>query len=1324
MALHRFHRLLPFTLAVVLLQLPGPLQGQSPPDTNPPKAETAAESAEAKRKQRFAERDDLWREAQQLRSEGKLAEAIAAGRKVLALEREILAPESVVLSFSMRWIAETAVEAEDFTVAEGFRGELLDRTKKLFGETHWKVTDARFALDDVHTLRTLSREQRMALRETLHHSSEATELLGAGKYTLALRKVERVRDIRKQTLGENHPNYGESLNALANLYRHMGDDKQAEPLYVQAHDICKKTLGEKHPDYATSLSNLAGLYKSKGDYARAEPLYLQARDIRKQALGENHPDFATTLHDLANLYQSIGDYARAEPLYVQACDISKQTIGENHPDYAKSLNNLAVLYDRMRDYDRAEPLYVRAHDICKKTLGENHPNYVTSMDNLAGLYQRMGNYARAEPLYVQARDTRKQTIGENHPDYAKSLNDLASLYEKMGDYARAEPLYVQARDICKQALGENHPDYATSLNNLALLYANLGDYARAEPLSIQACDIYKQALGENHPNYATSLSSLAALYVKMGDYARAEPLFAQARDIWKQALGENHPDYARSLNNLAVLYHSMGDYTRAEPLYVQAHDICKKTLGEKHPDYATSLNGLASLYEKMGDYARAESLFVQARDIRKRTVGENHPDYATSLNNLASLYQDMGDYAQAEPLFVQARDIRRRALGENHPDYAGSLNNLASLYEDMGDYTRAESLVVEASDIWKRVLGDVHPHYAISLSNLSFLYASMGDYTRAEPNLRQALGISRSSLEAASLVQSERQQLAMGQSLRYQLDNYVSLGLNSGRYGRSIFQEVLSWKGATLVRQRGIRLAAIEPAVSDSLAELQRTAGQLAALSRVVPNSEEERIAWRRKLNELTLAKERQEATLNQRSAAFRQATRQVSVESLLEALPSDAVLVDYLEFVRYIPPHEKGERTKWERQFVAFVVRRAERPEDQVKMIGLGPVEPVNEAIEQWRETFSLGEKGISAGKLLRETLWEPLLSSIGEPKTILISTDGILGRLSFAALPGREPDKYLLEEYRLAMLPVPQLLPHLIANDKHSEADHELLLVGDVSYGQRPEMIAARAPKRDRPRRPGENHRAPTEGQLFTPLTNTAGEVATIQQLFATLFQTHPGDPEALLRQRASERLFRELAPRYRHVHLATHGFFAPPKYASALGAQTSQAGTSRVLLVSQEAAVVGYNPGLLSGLALAGANLEPSEDGDDGILTSLEIGVLPLNNVDTVVLSACDTGLGKTAGGEGLLGVQRAFQVAGARTTVASYWKVDDLVTRLLMERFYQNLWEKEMSRLDALREAQLYVLNNPDKLRGLNLIDTSFTRTSPRLWAAFALSGDWR
>jgi CHAT domain-containing protein len=189
--------------------------------------------------------------------------------------------------------------------------------------------------------------------------------------------------------------------------------------------------------------------------------------------------------------------------------------------------------------------------------------------------------------------------------------------------------------------------------------------------------------------------------------------------------------------------------------------------------------------------------------------------------------------------------------------------------------------------------------------------------------------------------------------------------------------------------------------------------------------------------------------------------------------------------------------------------------------------------------------------------------------------------------------------------------------------------------------------------------------------------------------------------------------------------------------LAGEAAEERQSLLSAADRESPVAGFSPNLLSGLAFAGANRLPVIEGDDGVMTAEEIACLPLDGVRLATLSACETGLGQTAGGEGMLGLQRAFQVSGARTTIASYWKVDDQVTRELMERFYKNITSRPAGEpaamLDALREAQLWVLHHPQEMakaaatRGGTLVESGTdprSRTSPRYWAAFTLSGDWR
>ena len=192
-------------------------------------------------------------------------------------------------------------------------------------------------------------------------------------------------------------------------------------------------------------------------------------------------------------------------------------------------------------------------------------------------------------------------------------------------------------------------------------------------------------------------------------------------------------------------------------------------------------------------------------------------------------------------------------------------------------------------------------------------------------------------------------------------------------------------------------------------------------------------------------------------------------------------------------------------------------------------------------------------------------------------------------------------------------------------------------------------------------------------------------------------------------------------RYAHLATHGFFAPAELKSALA---SRSGDEKLF---GQGGVSGWHPLLLSGVVLSGANKEAKPGEEDGILTALEVSEMDLSGLELAVLSACETGLGQEASGEGLLGLQRTFQVAGTRSVVASLWKVPDRATQALMAEFYRVAWDRKtvVSRVEALRQAQLAMLREGDK-RGMLRRDKQdkSERVPPYYWAAFVLSGDWR
>ncbi|MCC5945599.1 MAG: tetratricopeptide repeat protein, partial [Bernardetiaceae bacterium] len=159
-----------------------------------------------------------------------------------------------------------------------------------------------------------------------------------------------------KAFGEKTAVYATALHNAGTFYLDH-DLEKSENYFQQALTLRKEILGETHPDYANSLNNLGLLYEKMGNYAQAEPLYKESLKIYKEALGEKHPDYASSLNNLAILYWNMGNYTQAEALYKESMQIRKEALGEKHPDYANSLNNLAILYRNMGNYAQAEPLY-------------------------------------------------------------------------------------------------------------------------------------------------------------------------------------------------------------------------------------------------------------------------------------------------------------------------------------------------------------------------------------------------------------------------------------------------------------------------------------------------------------------------------------------------------------------------------------------------------------------------------------------------------------------------------------------------------------------------------------------------------------------------------------------------------------------------------------------------------------------------------------------------------------------------------------------------------------------------------------------------------
>ena len=1027
---------------------------------------------------------------------------------------------------------------------------------------------------------------------------------------------------------------------------------------------------------------------------------------------------AITLNkQVINLF-SQGKYAEATPLAIEALKIRREVLGDKHPDTADSINNLALLYSKQAQYAKAEPLFLEALKIKRETLGDKHPKTALSINNLALLYYKQAQYAKAEPLYLEALKIKREALGNKHPSTALSINNLAMLYSDQAQYAKAEPLLLEALKISRETLGDKHPATALSINNLALLYSNQAQYAKAEPLLLEALKICREVSGNKHPATATSINNLAGLYFAQAQYAKAEPHYLEALKIRREVLGDKHPDTATSINSLANLYYNQAQYAKAEPLLLEALKIRREVLGDKHPDTATSINNLAMFYFEQAQYAKAEPLLLEALKIYREVSGNKHPSTALSINNLAMLYSDQAQYGKAEPLYLEALKIYREVSDNKHPDTATSINNLASIYSDQAQYAKAEPLYLESLKIRREVLGNKHPSTASSINNLASIYSNQAQYAKAEPLYLEALKISTAHLQATAIIQSENAQILMTNDNKFFLNSFLTNALANDSLGGG-YDQVLSWKGMIYRRQNLLRaLQGNDPLKK----ELSDTIRQLATLLNSAPKPGEAN-QYEAKIKALSDKKEELEKELAKLIPSLNLA--KITPSDLQNLIALDAALVDIFQYNHSSPSIDNQGKLVFEYRYAAWVIRK-DKP---IVRLELGSVEEINALVFLWRSSLST-RKSPSEGPqdpalALREKVWLPIAKHLDGAKTVIISPDGALGTLPFTALPGEDIKKYLIEERNIAVVPFLQTLPDLLAK-KESTGIASMLALGDVAYD-----IEAISPS-------GTSSLLAVRGEKGTKwnrLPGTKTEILSIENSFRKYFPS--GSLVELNQNKASEQSVRESAPKSRYLHFATHGFFAD-ETVKAMSVKQDD----RKKMMGEKVVVTGENPGLLSGLVLAGANLPPKGNGDDGILTASEVAELDLTGVELAILSACETGLGKTAGGEGIFGLQRAFQLAGARTVVASSWKVPDLSTKELMVRFYGNLWEKKMGKLEALREAQLWVMKE-GKAAGLDRgIDdesvmvketkkepvkvegsTKGEMLPPKYWAAWILSGAW-
>ena len=605
--------------------------------------------------------------------------------------------------------------------------------------------------------------------------------------------------------------------------------------------------------------------------------------------------------------------------------------------------------------------------------------------------------------------------------------------------------------------------------------------------------------------------------------------------------------------------------------------------------------------------------------------------------------------------------------------------------------------------------------YAARLNDLACLRGERGDVGEAGRLMLKCMETHASGLDLSSLHPTGFELDPYSASVQtLMLSRFLAICTDPGAKlaGDEVYAQAVLWKGSYLARELRGRRWRNQPRFAPLFDRLEKVAAELAQAVVAAP-APDDLPAWDR-IRSLTATKDDLEHELTRALVKVDPGSKQErpQIDRLKSLLPRDAALVDFRIFM---PWKGWGHERPNDQRVLAFVVR----PDRPVVILDLGPFAPIRQAIGEWRDRVQkIQDPSRPAGRL-EELLWKPLAPCLADVHTLLVSPDGELCLFPMAALPGERPGSYLVEAMAVATVPVPQLL---VTGVPFDPAPPSLVVLGGVDFDAPPgERLTSsdRASARRGATGPSFRSLLPK----FTPLPGTARELEMVRDRFAA---ANPGSPVTVLRgSGATEQAFRRSLEHPRFIHLATHGFSIPPEAA----ARGFGRGDGQDYWTSNPAGLSRIHPGLLSGILMAGSNRPAQVDRDDGVLTAVEAQHLDLAGTDLVVLSACESAVGTSTRGEGLMGLQRAFQAAGARSLVSSLWSVEDNATAALMDEFYANLWTRGLPRLEALRQAQLTLIRRFDPRR---LVLRPAAEPQPKaqaplhpiFWAGFTLSGDWQ
>lgn len=963
--------------------------------------------------------------------------------------------------------------------------------------------------------------------------------------------------------------------------------------------------------------------------------------------------------------------------------------------------------------------------------------------NAGDTHNRLREFPKALDFLSQA--LLLQQAAKNRSAEAATLNNLGTVYSAMGDKPKAVELFNQslvARREVKDAAGE-----AITLGNLATTYSELGDRRKALEAHKQVLAMRRSA--NNRRGEALTLNNIGTTYQALGEKRKAIDHFQQALKLWRTL--NDRANEALTLNNLGAAYSDVGDQQKALDVYNQSIRL-RRAANDARGEAITAVN-LARSYDILG--ASQEAISTYNQSLTALRAAKDRRWEGITLNYLGLAHWASGEHQKALAAFEQALPIRREL--KDTAGEAATLNSIGLANDSLGDRQKALEAYNQALPLLRSV-GDRQGE-ARALNNIGFAHDALGNKTQALEFHQQALKLSREVgdrmreakvrygiariesgrnnlrqsrsqiQDAIKIVESLRANLSSPElrasyraSVQQYYDLYIDVLMRTGKRApksglvAEAFQVSERARARSLVELLTESSADIRQGVDPALVERERelheqinekTTEQIRLLG---SRSQARQVAeLGKEIEQLNTDLRTTQAEIrgnSPRYAALTQPQQLTLVEIQKQVLNPWSLLLEYSlgeerSYLWVIGQNSIQSFTLPKRSVIEAAAKRfydATTARNQFV-----PRESPQQKLDRITAADAESQKAAAALSRLILSPADPLLGN----KRLLVVADGALQYVPFGALPInpqsaiRNPQsaRPLLSRHEIVSLPSATTLAVLRSEiAKQPKAIKTVAVIADPVFeakDDRVKIVAIKADGKvaDKPENKKDDKAAATESdpsrillvksardsggadtELRIPrLPNTRREADAILSLTS-------GDSGKAVFDFAANRAAAtsDDLSQYRILHFATHGFLNS------------------------------LNPEL-SGLVMS--LVDEQGKPQNGYLLAPEIYNLKLPATELVVLSACQTGLGKEIRGEGIVGLTRGFMYAGSPRVVVSLWNVNDRATADLMKTFYEAMLAKGQRPAAALRAAQLELLKQKQW-------------QAPYFWAAFGLQGEWR